>query len=849
MKPTNKLADDSKLKAEDYNVKFIHNNVIETLFSALPSEQTDRKKEQERRRKLKEKLTLKYPDCLIVDSSYVTSDGHNVKQYTNTLFVTESLDWWETKIVATFSGSFTQKNKDLSSRNQLILYNEDGGKFLTFTFYPSKRKIMTQGSHNELVKWIAVFRDMCPCKDDNNDAASTNNVQDTSVEVTESDAEDSVTSESDDENDVTVVNIQSEELQMEKQSEVEDLANMAACSTLSVSTSENNAADEIIQMSCSKPPTEPEDTKDPEYDQEKDSVEETGTPEGLTDCDLPADIEINEEDPADPPLNSPSAAKTSLNWQRRRVSGITLRRSSQRRDSLQAIRLKQRIDGLEGIITGLQGGVMKLIDSVQKYKEDTENVLVNQMQCITEKLQSVNARMTTIERTLSQTDVAEKVNSVNKKLADINKCGSDIHKKYGHVTHDLADIADKMNGLNEKLGDINRSGSDGHIPQALSEIKGTIDHLERKVDNCTKKTTEHLSVLKEEIVKLSEMRHQHDPKPRESGSSDESTDHRPSDTALTTHDVRPRPAVPSAMANATERPHPRETERHVPTMVNREPTSGINTQYRRILLVGDSTTKLIDKRQLLKEETISKCRAATIHDAYVKISTGGSHEMDKIIYCVGLNDLRDGKNAHQIEKDMKYLVDETIYRHPRSTVYICSILPVTGKEVDSSKIYNVNKQLRSLEGLYTNVQYIDICTEFLNHDTPWMFFEKDGIHPNTRGNMTMISIIRKKLQLQRRQSQSRTGRLANPAAMSYAECVAGNMKDISGRTHEPQKPPEMNKACHPPYPYAGYPPHFHRLPGLHVPAAGPYPQAPMGCSPWYPYVMPEMLKFGQQYPF
>ena len=107
-------------------------------------------------------------------------------------------------------------------------------------------------------------------------------------------------------------------------------------------------------------------------------------------------------------------------------------------------------------------------------------------------------------------------------------------------------------------------------------------------------------------------------------------------------------------------------------------------QQRRVLLVGDSTTKLVDKRLLLKNETISKRRAYTINGANMKISSGGPHELSKIVFCVELNDLLDEENAHQVEKDMRYLIEETTYRQPRSTIYICSILPVNCPEVNST---------------------------------------------------------------------------------------------------------------------------------------------------------------------
>jgi hypothetical protein len=76
------------------SIRHVHANVIETLFSALPTEPLDRKREQERRRKYKDKLQVEHPGKLIVDSSYVNNEGKEEKQYTNAIIVTDEIDWW-----------------------------------------------------------------------------------------------------------------------------------------------------------------------------------------------------------------------------------------------------------------------------------------------------------------------------------------------------------------------------------------------------------------------------------------------------------------------------------------------------------------------------------------------------------------------------------------------------------------------------------------------------------------------------------------------------------------------------------------------------------------------------------
>jgi CHASE3 domain sensor protein len=234
----------------------------------------------------------------------------------------------------------------------------------------------------------------------------------------------------------------------------------------------------------------------------------------------------------------------------------------------------------------------------------------------------------------------------------------------------------------------------GNLPQNVSNIESKINETQKKMELASKTTLDQLRTMEQKIAdKLAEMNDRQDchrqqqmdvthrAKTRSSKGADTDvnlTTEAPPDTHHGDTDDVLRPyesARPKETENQVRRDNnSRENERRGNTAEKRLSTPVTKQERRRILLIGDSTTKLVDKRQLLKQETISKCRAATVNDANVKISTGGSHEMDKIVFCVGLNDLRDGKSVNQVVEDMKYLIDETIYRHPRSIIYVCSIL-------------------------------------------------------------------------------------------------------------------------------------------------------------------------------
>ena len=69
------------------------------------------------------------------------------------------------KVSEKFKDNYTTVNKDLTHCHQILFRNEDDSKFLSFTFYPTKNKLLVQGSHADLLTWINVFREL-----DNNPA-------------------------------------------------------------------------------------------------------------------------------------------------------------------------------------------------------------------------------------------------------------------------------------------------------------------------------------------------------------------------------------------------------------------------------------------------------------------------------------------------------------------------------------------------------------------------------------------------------------------------------------------------------------------------------------------------------
>ena len=136
----------SGVNENTYQVRKIHDGILETIFNVLPTPEKERRKGQENRRKYKDKIQAEHRDVLIVDSSYSSDEGNPTQSHTNTILMTSNLDWWQDNILQTYAAKYKTMNKELSGGHQTTFKKDaQGNKFLSFSFYPTKSKLMVQG--------------------------------------------------------------------------------------------------------------------------------------------------------------------------------------------------------------------------------------------------------------------------------------------------------------------------------------------------------------------------------------------------------------------------------------------------------------------------------------------------------------------------------------------------------------------------------------------------------------------------------------------------------------------------------------------------------------------------------
>jgi hypothetical protein len=777
-------------------VRITHANIIETIFNPLPEGKGSlRKKEQDSRRKYKEKLIAKYPGCLIVDSIGHTIDDKEAVQYTNTIFVTDSLDWWRQHVSKLYKDKYTREQKDLTSGDQVTWRDKNGDKYLTFSFYPSKQKMMVQGNHNDLETWIENFRSLAQVHDKNRVSDSTPKVS----SVAEPQGKDhSATDET--------VEVAEE--------------NLGPLPGNDSGNQESASAPQVSNV-----------TEARSGDQGEAAVEVT---EGATVANEGSDEEVSHGDNATESVlfytpkatgglftgnnestlfasPTPHINKTYKARRQGSFGKINIMKSATNcRDSQRLVQIKSRLDSLEGIMTGLQGGLVQVVESLQSHRVKTDEALAKLMD-ITQQIlagkMSNNKSTNAKEINQVKESVCQLQNTVNKKL-------SCITEQVKSVETSLQRSSEARKRTNQELRECIYDENEKMQSNIASDIESRMGILNNQIDK--------LKDSMDKVTRVNTQRPEKSARVPQVGLSSAAT--------RRVYDTSPQSASSRAEMSSSRRVSSHETLAR--TSRERSPT---RTEVevggeRSVLLVGDSTTKYLDKRRILRDQTISKSRAATIPDALSKMNTENSRAKEKVVLCVGLNDIRDGNSAQQVAEEMEKLIKETQKRHPRCKVYICSILPVNIGELKET-IKQTNSYFEQLSRRMNNVYYVNTLREFTSHTSLQALFERDQIHPNTKGSMVMTLCIRSSLQHDHTPRNFDSHR-TDTANKTYADCVRPG---LSQSARDDRINTTRRREVDPNPPSTG---HYEPAPGQYAYQPRPFPS-----NVWWPPGYPPMMPF------
>lgn len=838
-----------------YDVRRVQESVWETIFDVLPTEEKERTKEQTRRRKFKEKLLEKHREELIIDSSHVTSEGHQGKTYTNTLLATDELELWQHIIEQLYGETYLQTNSELSGGHKILFKKTSGEKFLSFSFYPAKEKMMVQGNDDDLHTWISNYVSLIKQKYNNTDVSDADhheqvvhahqatedgkprqeNNQDSELEV--------VHTMGDDETNNTLIHKPTpHEKNTKDTNEPSTVHGTQGAEPLTRGDTEadnHDVSNQVIQSATEVPGCDKISTIT-----ETSSIGATDKTPGITDSkpvDVTGDFDVHLPAVCNQPVISPSmnltggtmddiesplftSEKNTKTYasRRRKSNFFAVKKLAAARDSTNTfcmLRVKQRLDTMDAIINGLQGGILDLVNSVENHTSGTETrvressekltsllketlnkmekrgvpadnkAIMDTLQNCQSKLSTLSERLTVIESSIPQLKRMGKIELMLENLTAQQQSDGNQHS-----TPCKCRCVSEITALNENLEDIKQKAAESS--ETVVSVRQSVTRLE---ETCSRMNAEimkggHWSDAVDFIQKLS-------------GHSQTTQNVKETQMGpVKSHGAAPQPLTSqvketilksssqgATVANHTQSRHEQQQERRSQkSAANLGQTH--NSEPRKVLLVGDSTTKGIDKRNLLRQETISMCRAATVAEAYRKINTNSEQKKSKVIFCVGLNDLRQGTEVGEIVQDMRALVEETLYRHPKCYIYLCSILPVNTPEVNRHKIMQLNTAFEKLENVWESVFYVNSMAAFMHDDTPWALFERDHIHPNQRGATLLMHTIRKKIESQNKSFRVFTSKPATPSTFSYLDSLCHNIADSTvhksagkpNETHEMQ---------------------------------------------------------------
>ena len=743
-------------------------NVIETIFCPLPNESKARKKEQDSRRKYKEKIIEKYPEYLIVDSICHTINDIEEVQYTNTILVTEAIDWWKNSVQEFFKDIYTEEQKDLSCGNQVTWRDSNGDKFLTFSFYPTKHKMMVQGNHHDVKVWIKHFQSLAETK--NKATAAPINCEH-GVNIPEAHKGDDAKAGD------HVINHQAHDVKSKE-------AAIATCQQELEGNGTNGCTDEPSPVSAGEMGAmAPVTTANHEAGTDKEDEEAAKHESVLFYTPGTPDITLDKLTTCDEESFNSSMTATSMNngvpQHRRRSSRFIIKSATCTRDSQRLVQIKSRLDVLDGVLAGLQGGILQVVETVQEHRLKTDEAITR----LTDLSQQILQKLA---KESPQSKVDGNKNAISSK--EINQVKDSVCQLQNTVLKKITTLAEQVNHLEsdiQKSAEIQKRVKDDIIESIHSENVKATSTVSSEIESHTRSINSQFQRMEVNVSKLSKT---------ESAVTGTHLHHQGSVTV----------ASRSASEASTKVPLPRREcspnrgsneRRNTPNRHDSQSQRGENVSNRKVLLMGDSTIKHIDKRRVLRDQMISKCRVSTVSEANYKIVSDSNHTMEKIVFCVGLNDLRNGNSATQVRDDVEHLIYETKRRHPGCKILLCSILPIKCTEEMKRRIKQTNAHLAQLAAGKDLVYYVDILSEFVSHKFMQELFESDLIHPNTKGTLVMAVCIRHSLQHDHKLRKTFTSKPVNIDEMSYASCTSRTIghdqssRDVGAKSAVNRAPP------------------------------------------------------------
>ena len=730
-RPKERSQDD--LNSNNAQIHYIGPYIVETLNSPLPLSPKNRKKEQDKRRRCKEKWALNHKEWLIIESSQTTTQDENGKAtksiYHNTLVYTDRINEWRVKINEVFEKQHYVAEHKIVTQGEQTIWRESGGeKFLTFTYYKTKGKIMTHGTHMDIQLWRDIFDIL---RQKVKTSADTTKISPCDNGIPPMDQQDG--------NIPLVNNSRNPENSVVNKSKSPDTDSDPEQIILRIDKNEKTSISTVTDDRILSDEKEAENTDiTPIINSESQQGKPTNKTIYMMDD---SDDEYASAENYIDKITDKITEKIVTPHVRRKLPSVVasnrVPRLVARRTSIDSTKILERLDTLEGVVTGLQGGIVNVVNSVETFKRNTEkcvNNLIEKTETAINKINQLTNRIYDEGNGIKNSQI-----SANKvEIEDIDKQWNikGIMPAIDSIRQEIIDIRARMSEFPNRKANMTNKGTD---PVALNKTQ-----INKSVQAIPEEVT---------IQKVCDLRNKSKSYPPTMEGPLKPIGNDNKDVIYGNKaDKNLKGAFYGGNYQTkdyirTKNPGNRTQLGELYGHTNKE------QEPRPTLIMGDSSINQIDRRRLLRNQIVSKSKAFTISEAREKIAQGGDLK-ENIIFHLGVNDLRDGESVDNINENIKDLVKETRTVHPESKVYLCSILPIQTSWADTAEVIRVNSYMENIPQFIDNIYYVDIFNTFIQEPNLYTLFEDDGLHPNIQGTIKMAGCIRDAVQPRRRRQRA-----------------------------------------------------------------------------------------------
>lgn len=320
--------------------------------------------------------------------------------------------------------------------------------------------------------------------------------------------------------------------------------------------------------------------------------------------------------------------------------------------------------------------------------------------------------------------------NIQKQLINLNLIMKELKSNQENTQNQLCQIRDELCSLRKHCSTLSKSAEPW-----LEELSGKSDAIQRESLKNAKSLDSRLNAMSDILKGLKFTMEQVQSIP--------TVTHSP----MATRNPRNRSLNPDC--NETE------TSNHIgnrQTNNENRPTETFTRVARtvtrdRVMLIGDSIFKVINKRGLNEHIDVESLSGAKVHDIQERVKMADFRQYNDVVLYVGGNDVSSGKQRATLKRELQDVVERLL--DERHTVYLCTLCP--RKDADVQLVNDDIKQICE----YTGAILIDCYNAFVygNGQTVNHYISRDGIHLNRYGARTLVNYLNQAIHIIKKRTE------------------------------------------------------------------------------------------------